>query len=274
MRIMSRLEHADGLDKIVSVGQRLARTLRPGRYRDFLHGVWLGHPLHPVLVQVAAGAWLSASILDFMPDGDRAARRLAAVGLAMSAPTAVAGMVDWSEQHEQLMRVGVVHAAANLAATGLYGWSLVARDGRYPRLGGLATLTAGGLLGSHMSFHLAGGVNHAEAVPHLIEPGWHDLVASTELRDDEPARRMLGEVPVVVVRSGGRIHALADRCGHMSGPLSDGDLSDGCLICPWHGSMFRVADGSVARGPATVPQPAFETRVVAGNVQARLPGAG
>jgi nitrite reductase/ring-hydroxylating ferredoxin subunit len=85
---------------------------------------------------------------------------------------------------------------------------------------------------------------------------------------------MLGEVPVVVVRTGRQVHALADRCSHMSGPLSDGDLADGCLTCPWHGSIFRISDGSVARGPATAPQPAFDTRVVAGAIQVRLPGAG
>ena len=39
----------------------------------------------------------------------------------------------------------------------------------------------------------------------------------------------------------------------MSGPLSEGDLNDGCLACPWHGSAFRIADGTVAHGPATAP---------------------
>jgi nitrite reductase/ring-hydroxylating ferredoxin subunit len=58
---------------------------------------------------------------------------------------------------------------------------------------------------------------------------------------------MLGEVPVVAIRTNGAIRVLADRCSHMSGPLSDGELADGCLICPWHGTVFRVDDGSVAR---------------------------
>jgi nitrite reductase/ring-hydroxylating ferredoxin subunit len=31
------------------------------------------------------------------------------------------------------------------------------------------------------------------------------------------------------------------------------DALHGCLACPWHGSAFRIADGSVARGPATAP---------------------
>jgi nitrite reductase/ring-hydroxylating ferredoxin subunit len=56
----------------------------------------------------------------------------------------------------------------------------------------------------------------------------------------------------------------------MAGPLSQGEVVDGCVRCPWHGSTFRLADGWNVRGPATSPQPAFETRLVDGRVEARL----
>jgi len=278
MRLVSRLEDADQLDPAVAVGQKAARSIRPGRIRDALHGVWLGHPLHPVLVQVPVGAWLSASALDLLvPQADAAARRLVAAGLVASAPAIVAGAVDWSEQHEQQMRVGVVHALANSLAAGLYGASLLARTpraGRGLRLAGLAAAGLGGVLGGHISFRLAGGANHAEHVPHVIEPGWHHLAALADLPEGKPVRKMVGEVPVVAVRTGEQVQVLADRCSHMSGPLSDGQLADGCLTCPWHGSVFRLADGCVARGPATAPQPAFQARVVGETVQVCLPGAG
>ncbi|MBV9093734.1 MAG: Rieske (2Fe-2S) protein [Streptosporangiaceae bacterium] len=277
MRAISRLEQADRLDKAVQVGQRVARLIRPGRLRDWLHGTWLGHPLHPVLVQAVAGTWLSASIVDFTSGDDAAARRLTVAGLAVSGPAIAAGAADWSEQHEQQMRVGIIHALANATAAGCYGCSLLRlppRTSRALRLGGLAALAVGGVIGGHLSFRLAGGANHAEAVPHLVKPGWHHLADAAGLPEDTPVRIMLGEVPVVAIRSGGQVHVLADRCSHMSGPLSEGSLADGCLTCPWHGSAFRIADGSVKRGPATAPQPTFETRVEAGTVQVCLPGAG
>src|ERR1700733_1287509 len=278
MRLVSRLEDADQLDPAVAVGQKAARSIRPGRIRDALHGVWLGHPLHPVLVQVPVGAWLSASALDLLvPQADAAARRLVAAGLVASAPAIVAGAVDWSEQHEQQMRVGVVHALANSLAAGLYGASLLARTpraGRALRLAGRAAAGLGGVLGGHISFRLAGGANHAEHVPHVIEPGWHHLASLAGLPEGKPVRKMVGEVPVVAVRTGDQVQVLADRCSHMSGPLSDGQLADGCLTCPWHGSVFRLADGGVTRGPATAPQPAFQARVVGETVQVCLPGAG
>ncbi len=289
MRIVSQLEQAKGLDRFVAIGQRAARKLPPGKIRDGLNGVWLGHPLHPVLVQAPLGAWLSAAVLDGWqgidawrgadgrPGAEQAARRLTAFGVLAVIPAAVAGAADWSEQHEQQMRVGVVHLLAVTAAAGLYGASLAAGDprrGRALRFAGLTVAGIGGLLGGHISFRQAGGVNHAEAVPHLVEPGWHDVGAVASLPGDCPARVLLGEVPLLVVADGDRFHVLADRCSHMSGPLSDGDLGDGCITCPWHGSIFRLADGSVARGPATAPQPVFDTRIRDGILQVCLPDAG
>src|SRR6266480_4948981 len=128
MRAVDELERTEELDGLVGLGQRWARLLRPGRCRDALYGVWLGHPLHPMLAQAPIGLWLSATVLDAWPGGERASRRLVLAGLAAAIPASLAGAVDWSEQHEQQMRVGTVHAMANGAAVGLYTASLAARS--------------------------------------------------------------------------------------------------------------------------------------------------
>ena len=283
MYLISSLERAQALDRLVGPAQRAARLLRPGRVRDALHGVWLGHPLHPVLAQAPAGTWLSASLLDAWPGSSpgtaAASRRLVLAGLAAALPAALAGSADWSELHEQQMRVGVVHALANTAAVALYAASLAAPDraARGLRLAGLTAVAAGGLLGGHLAFRQSAGANQAEPVPHLTAPGWHDLMTAAELAGlaaGQPARRTLGDVPVVVIRDEQGVYVLADRCSHLSGPLSEGDYRDGCLTCPWHGSIFRISDGTVARGPATAPQPVFRTRIADENLQACLPGAG
>lgn len=278
MDFTSYLERAKGLDRLAAPAQRAARLLPPGRVRDALYGVWFGHPLHPALVQVPSGTWLSASLLDAWPGNERASRRLVLAGLAASVPAALAGAADWSEQHEQQMRVGVVHVLANLAAIGLYAASVaVPARARGLRLAGLAAAGAGGYLGGHIAYRQAAGSNQAEPVPHLVEPGWHDLMPLAELNqlaERQPVKRMLGDVPVVVVRTGDGAAVLADRCSHLSGPLSDGDCHDGTLTCPWHGSTFRLSDGAVAHGPATAPQPAFRTRAANGTLQVCLEGAG
>jgi len=278
MYFVSYLERAKGLDRLSGPGQRIARLLPPGRVRDALHGVQLGHPLHPALVQVPAGTWLSASFLDMWPGNETASRRLVLAGLAASVPAALAGAADWSEQHEQQMRVGVVHAFANAAAVACYAVS-IASPGRARglRLAGLAAAAVGGFLGGHIAYRQSAGANQTEPVPHLVEPGWHDLMPAADfavLAERQPVKRMLGDVPIVIIKDRERTHVLAGRCGHLSGPLSDGEYRDGCLTCPWHGSAFRVSDGAVAHGPATAPQPVFRTRVADGVLQACLPGAG
>jgi nitrite reductase/ring-hydroxylating ferredoxin subunit/uncharacterized membrane protein len=280
LRMSDKIERAERLDSVVSPVQRIVQRIPPGRFRDALHGVWLGHPLHPLLVQVPIGAWLSAALLDASGDGERQARRLIRTGLLAAVPAALAGSSDWAEQHEQQMRVGVVHAAANTTAVTLYLGSLLARSRERITLGkalgyaGLAAVAAGGMLGGDISYRQAGGANHAEAIPHLVEPGWHALMPLASLEDGQASRAMLGEVPLLVVRDGSEVHVLADRCAHMSGPLSDGEIAGGCVTCPWHGSVFRLADGGVVHGPATAPQPAFAARAREGVVEVCLPGAG
>lgn len=284
-RLLDPLERMTALDAVVTPLQRLVRAaLPPGRVRDALHGVWLGHPMHPALVQVPIGAWMSAVLLDRLPGTTRLSRTLIGVGVVAAVPSVVAGATDWSELHEQQMRVGLVHAASNAAAVGLFAFSWGARrrglagQGHRTALAGLAVAGAGGYLGGHLAYHQAAGANHAEEVPHLVQPGWRPAGTATDVQEGESTRRVVDGVPVLLTRVDGRLYALAERCSHLSGPLAEGTLKrlDGrwCVECPWHGSTFAITDGAVVHGPATAPQPAFEVREVDGTVQVCLPGAG
>ncbi|WP_431946830.1 Rieske 2Fe-2S domain-containing protein [Actinacidiphila sp. bgisy167] len=272
------LEGQEWLDTAATGVRRAVRALPLGKGRDALRGLWLGHPLHPVLVQVPIGAWTCAGILDLLPGESRAARRLVAVGLAAAGPAALAGWVDWAEQRPRQARVGLVHAAANVAAVATYTASLVHRYrgrpvlGRALGFGGMALATAGGVLGGHLAYRQGAGVNHAEAVPVLVEPGWHRVGVPEDFPVGEPVQRMADEAAVVVVREyDGRFHALAGRCNHMDGPLHEGKVLEGCIECPWHGSQFRLSDGANVQGPATAPQPRFDCRISAdGQVEVRL----
>ena len=73
----------------------------------------------------------------------------------------------------------------------------------------------------------------------------------------------------MLLRQGGRLHVLGDRCTHRGGALHEGQVVDGCIQCPLHGSRFSLDDGAVERGPATRPAPVFEVRIVDGRVQVR-----
>ena len=128
-------------------------------------------------------------------------------------------------------------------------------------------MAAGGHLGGHLSFVEGVGVNQT-----AFEKGpeeWTPTVSEAELSEGQAVCAKAGDAQVLLVRDGDGIHALDDRCTHRGGPLHEGEVADGCVTCPWHGSRFRLADGSVERGPASSPQPLYETRVVDGKVEVR-----
>ncbi|GGM09680.1 hypothetical protein GCM10010129_62030 [Streptomyces fumigatiscleroticus] len=274
---LDRLEEWPGADRLIEAVKQAVRSVPLGAARDVLHGRPLGHPVHPLLVQVPIGTWLSAAALDLLPGNRRAARVLIGIGLASAVPATAAGWTDWAELHPEQQRVGLVHAVANVAAVSCFAGSLLARlrgregAGKALGLAGLTAAGAGGALGGHMAYRQASGANHAEDVPHLVSPGWHTIGDVAEFPVGQAVRRHVDDVPVMVVReTENTVHVLADLCSHMSGPLSEGEIGDGCVTCPWHGSVFRLTDGWNVKGPATAPQPSFDTRTVDGRVQARL----
>ncbi|MCF2529277.1 Rieske 2Fe-2S domain-containing protein [Yinghuangia soli] len=274
--ITTRLERTRSLDRPAALLQALSGRVPEGRVRDTLHGVPLGHPLHPVLVQVPVGTWASASVLDFVPRTGPASAALIAVGLGAAVPAAAAGAVDLAATGKEQQRVGVAHMVCNSIGLGLYTASLLARlrrrpvRGRLLALAGLAAVGAGGFLGGHLAYRQATGADRTASLRAALDDRWHSLGRLADLPEGKPVEHLIGETALVVVRRSGGADVLAGRCAHLSGPLWEGAADDGCVTCPWHGSTFRLADGAVVRGPATAPQPVFETRVDGGELLARF----
>ncbi|GAB2524112.1 Rieske (2Fe-2S) protein [Nocardiopsis aegyptia] len=274
------IERDERLDPAASVLQRLADNVPEGRLRDLLHGVQLGHPLHPLSVQVPLGAWLSAVVLDLLPgDHRRSAHALVNAGLVFALPSSVSGIVDLADQHERQKRVGVAHAAANGLGYVLFGASSAARAadrhgwGRALAMAGLGAVAVGGSLGGHLAYYRASGANSADYLVDLFPEDWSDIGTLDGFPEGEPGRAEVDGTEVVVVRSGTTVHAALGTCTHAGAPLAEGAVADGCLRCPWHGSEFRVEDGSVVHGPATAGLEHLETSVVDGRVLVRLPAS-
>src|ERR687893_3301501 len=124
--ILDRVADVATFDKAIDPVRRAVRAaLRPQGLRDLLHGTWLGHPLHPVLVQIPVGSWTSAGLLDAIPALRPAATVLIGTGVAASIPAALSGAADWSEQGVGVQRLGALHAVGNTVALSLYVGSLV-----------------------------------------------------------------------------------------------------------------------------------------------------
>ena len=277
--LIKRIEGFEAFDRITEPLQRFAsRLVEPRLVRNTLSGTDIGHPLHPMLTDVPIGTWLAAGLLDTVGGrpAEPAADLLVAAGVAAAVPTALSGLNDWSDTYGEETRLGFAHAAGNVVALSLYAASLASRlagrrsRGRVLGLAGLAAMTGSAYLGGHLSFVRGVNVNHTafEARP----SDWTDVAADADLADGATVKVDAAGAGVLLHRRDGRLYALANVCSHMGGPLDEGTVEDGCVTCPWHGSVFRLDDGTIVRGPASTPQPAYEARVTDGRIEVRAAG--
>ncbi len=256
---------------------RVSGVLGNGPLKSALSGTFLGHALHPLLTDVPIGALTAATVFDVLggDGGGSTADALTVLGLVAVAPTALSGLSDWADTTDSERRLGLVHALANAGSAALYSAALVSRRGgsrgiaRLFSVAGLGVLATSGYIGGHLVFARGLGVDHTvfdEA------PGeWTRVARDSDLTPDTPVLARAGGYGVLLYKHDGTISAIAARCTHAGGPLAEGEVDDQlCVTCPWHGSGFRLQDGSVVRGPATAPQPAFDVQNVDGNIEVRL----
>lgn len=287
------IEAAESLDApSYALGQAISRTGqitgKPGKgLADALHGRALGHPVHPLVVAIPIGTWSLALGLDLLSAArlmrDPAAQRAADIALKVGSAGAVAaiasGLADWQHLNGRDRRVGLVHGSANITALGLNVLSSTLRSRGHRGVGvavsaaAYALMGASGYLGAHLIYRRRAAVDHADRSPEPREfvevAKLADLVERVPRRVavwDEVARREIG---VVLVRQGERVHAMGARCAHAGGPLDQGWVLDGTLVCPWHGSQFDLATGQPVTGPSTCPQPRYETRLRDGAIDLR-----
>ncbi|HEY8611066.1 MAG TPA: DUF2231 domain-containing protein [Roseomonas sp.] len=291
--VIGRIEAARSLDNPgYLIGKALARSGqiagRPSKnLANGLHGAWFGHPLHPMLVTIPIGTWTLALGLDLLgalgilrersaaPAADLALK----AGTAGAVAAAAAGLADWQHTDGRDRRLGLVHAAANSMALALNLVSISCRsqgrlrEGRLTSAAAWVCMFAGGYLGGHLVYRRRAGVDHADRSPEPRE--FQAVLPLAELADkkprrvdvwDENARQKIG---VVLVRQGDRVHAMGARCSHQDGPLDQGWILGGTLVCPWHGSRYDLETGQPTSGPSTCPQPRYAVRLRDGMVEIR-----
>ncbi len=144
--------------------------------RNILHGTWLNEPLHAVLVEVPVGAWTGTVVFDGLAaltgskSMDTAADATLALGLVGALAAATTGMNDWADTEGAPKRIGIVHAALNVAAVGLFGASCALRLRKSrPRtaarvLGGLGyvVVSASAHLGGNLVYEHGVGVQDTQ----------------------------------------------------------------------------------------------------------------
>ncbi len=258
---------------------KVARREGPSRaIKDALHGVWLGHPLHPALTDLPLGAWSVSFLLDLAGlGGSKAARRGAdislGIGIVGAVASALTGLTDWQETYGRERRVGLLHGLLNATALTFYtgSWMLRRNKRRSSALFfstlGYSTGLLSAYLGGELVFGQGTGVNHAAWLE--APEDYTAVMDEAALKPDTPTRVMAGITPVMLVRRQGDIYALTAVCTHAGGPLDEGTLEDNTIVCPWHGSRFGLKDGCVLGGPATFDERTFDARVRAGKIELR-----
>jgi nitrite reductase/ring-hydroxylating ferredoxin subunit/uncharacterized membrane protein len=268
-----------GLQK--GVARAFAGAGSTGReIQNVLHGTWLGHPLHAILTDIPLGSWTATLVLDLLEAAGRRDCKAGAdvtlqVGLAGAACAALAGLTDWHVTDGRARRVGLVHGALNIIGAGLYTASLISRKrrersaGRAYAFAGFLVAAASSYLGGNLVYGKQIGVNRTTGYPEI--DNWTPAIAEAELMEGVPRRVTIGGARLLLIRREGNVHCIGEVCSHMGGPLAEGKIDGDTVTCPWHGSCFSLRDGSVIDGPATHPQPCFETRLNAGEIEVRSP---
>jgi nitrite reductase/ring-hydroxylating ferredoxin subunit len=260
----------------------LFRPIRP--VKDFLSGVWLGHPAHAAVTDIPIGTLLLTVVLDLMNQPAAADIALVATILFMLA-AAVTGASDYADTDGTALVRATVHSTLMVVGLVVLIVSLVMRAGNPSdrtipialSIIGFLIVTAGAYVGGDVVFLFGNMVSrHAfrGAGAKWIRLDLGDVTDLSDLPEATPTKAKAGINELLLVRIAGTVHAMHAVCAHAGGPLPQGTVVDGCIQCPWHGSRFRLTDGHVRRGPSLYDQPAYEIRAAeGGGYEVRRAGA-
>jgi nitrite reductase/ring-hydroxylating ferredoxin subunit/uncharacterized membrane protein len=235
--------------------------------KDVLHGRQIGHALHPIATDASIGFWISALVLDAV-GASRSARLLTGAGNVSALLTVASGTADWTATHGRERRLGLLHGLLNLAGLACQTVALFSpRRSRPWSLTGFGITMAAAYLGGELVYDRAMMVNHNAWLAGPAD--WTRTCRLTEIPDGLAKRVDVGGRRILLHRKGMLVSAMEDACAHLGGPLSEGEIHDGIVVCPWHGSRYRLSDGALVRGPSNFPQLRLQARVRDGVVEVR-----
>ncbi|MDP9273528.1 MAG: Rieske 2Fe-2S domain-containing protein, partial [Chloroflexota bacterium] len=231
----------------------------PGKLlQDLLNGSYLGHTLHGVLTDATVGSVTALLVLDAVGVifGVQNLETASVIVLGFSALSAwgtiLAGLTDYKDTATGDERnVATLHGLVNIVATLFYTvaffvrWSGGVAAGRWLSLIGFVLLASGAFIGGHLVFKYGYMVNHNAFSRGRRAKEFTPVMAIADLPEATPTKASLGPTGLVVVRRGDLVYALKATCSHAGGPLAEGELKGDSIVCPWHGSTFRLSDGAV-----------------------------
>lgn len=250
--------------------------------KEVIEGKPLRSPLHPALVHLPIALFPLSFILDLVswisPRPELQLVRCAfitiAVGIATAVIAAIVGLVDYTSIRDDhpAKKTATLHMVLNLVAVGLFAAGLGLRYGslNLERTGALPLLISfialgllgySGYLGGTLVYDDGIGVGrHRRRTPlpekTIERPGSGKMPVAIGVvplvAEGETVRVDVAGTVVAVTRSKDHLCAFQEFCPHRYGPLSEGKIENGQVVCPWHGSRFSTTTGKVIQGPAKV----------------------
>jgi nitrite reductase/ring-hydroxylating ferredoxin subunit/uncharacterized membrane protein len=263
--------------------------------KSILQGRFLRHPLHPALVHFPIGLLILSLVLDILSFSTsanlfRASFYAMAIGIMMGIFAVIAGLADRADvrsDHPAWKTVNL-HMALNLSALGLFAINLWLRGQqleltRTPliplllSLVGTGVILFSGYLGGTMVYDDGIGVGRHRRTTRMpgrtirvsnrtAEDGWLPVCDDNELREGETVRVVCDGNIVAIAKQEGQVYAFQEFCTHRYGPLSEGEIQDHQVMCPWHRSCFDIRTGKVTQGPAKVDLKTYSTRIRDGKI--------
>lgn len=279
------------------------------QFRMAVEGVFVGHPIHVMVVHLPIGLWGISLVFDLAwladLDGDwllTASRWSMAIGTAFAVIAGFTGVVDWLgvRRDHPAQRIILYHMVMNVIASGLYLFNTILRFNAadltaisWVPIGmsiiGYALVMVSGYLGGVLIYDDGIGVGRHRKettspevtitsdhiadmdMPQEMPAGYAAVAESAALPEDGTLRIKLNEHTICLVRSAGRVYALQEFCTHRYGPLSEGAIHNGCLECPWHNSCFNLTTGEPVEGPAKVPLKIYNVMESSGMICVQVP---
>jgi nitrite reductase/ring-hydroxylating ferredoxin subunit/DMSO/TMAO reductase YedYZ heme-binding membrane subunit len=119
-----------------------------------------------------------------------------------------------------------------------------------------------------LGLHAAAGLRESRRdvdLSRAAAAGFVDVCAADDIVENRGRTVCLSGERVAIFRYGGKVSAVSNVCKHQNGPLGEGKIVGGCIVCPWHGYEYEPASGR-APAPFTERLPTFSVRVIRGRV--------
>ena len=96
------------------------------------------------------------------------------------------------------------------------------------------------------------------------------MIKLANIKDIPEGGRLIVSLPkgkeIVLFKIKGEVFALDNACPHMGGPLGEGEIEDGIVVCPWHGWQFDIKTGECINVPgddaSRIPSPSAMVKFI------------